>query len=71
MWDITHRSMLLFKMKFRVASSGIRGGRALFEKLKFGECKKTRLVETDKIVAYRDTVKVISELQSPIGGQEF
>ena len=53
-------------------SSGIRAsGIALFEKSKFGECKETRLVETDKIAAYRDTVKVIAELQSPIGGQEF
>ena len=53
-------------------SSGIRAsGVALFEKSKFGECKETKLVETNKIAAYKDTVKVIAELQSPIGGKSF
>ena len=53
-------------------SIGIRAsGIALFEKSKFGECKETRIAETDKIAAYRDIVKVIAELQSPIGGKEF
>ena len=33
--------------------------------------QRNQTCETDKIAAYKDTVKVIAELQSPIGGQEF